>query len=167
MVTTVAPPLWRKLAKCSSKSSRAASVTTANGKTSYRRGSVDLDPAARWSTLCSWYECLPELEREKDTPLFICFIDRTKAYDCVDHTLLWMVLARLVLAVIRPLLDGMRACVRLDDGECSDMFVEQGLRQRRALAPLLFNIFFTVVLRVAEKRFTDDAVITDSVVQLK
>ena len=47
----------------------------------------------------------------------------------------------------------MQACVRLDDGECSDKFdVLQGLRQGYVLAPLLFNMFFTVVLRVAEKR---------------
>ena len=36
--------------------------------------------------------------------------------------------------------------------------VEQGLRQGRVLAPLLFNIFFTAVLRVAENRFTADAI---------
>ena len=72
--------------------------------------------------------------RKKDTPLFMCFIDLTKAYDSVDRTL-WTVLARFrisprMLAVIRQFHDGMRACVRLDNGECSDMFdVEQGLRQ--------------------------------------
>ena len=36
----------------------------------------------------------------------------------------------LAIAVISQFHDGMRACVRLDDDECSDMFdVEQGLRQ--------------------------------------
>ena len=52
----------------------------------------------------------------------------------------------------------MRACVRLDDGECSDMFdVEQGLWQGCVPAPILFNMFLTAVLCVAKKRFTADA----------
>ena len=77
---------------------------------------------------------LQELTRKKDTPLFMCFIDLTKACDSVDRTLLSTGLARFsipprMLAVIRQFHDGMRACVRLDDGDCSDMFdVEQGLR---------------------------------------
>ena len=101
------------------------------------------------------------------------FIDHTKAYDSVDRTLLWDVLARFgvpprMLAVIRQFHDGMQACVRLDDGECSDKFdVGQDLRQGCVLAPLLFNMFFTAVLRVAEKRFLSDAAITDNVVQLQ
>ena len=55
------------------------------------------------------------------------------------------------------------------DGECSDKFdVGQGLRQGCVLAALLlFNMFFTAVLRVAEKRFLADAVITDNMVQLQ
>ena len=53
-----------------------------------------------------------------------------------------------------------QACVRLDDGEFSDKFnVGQGC----VLAPQLFNMFFTAVLRVAEKRFLADAVITDNI----
>ena len=64
---------------------------------------------------------------QKDTPLVMCFINLTKAYDSVDCTLLWTVLARFgipprMLAVIRQFHDGMRAYVRLDDGECSDKF---------------------------------------------
>ena len=116
---------------------------------------------------------LQKLARKKDTPLYLCFIDLTKAYDSVDRTLLWNALARFgvpprMLAVICQFHNGMQACVRLDDGECSDKFeVGQGLRQGCVLAPLLFNMFFTAVLRVAEKRFLVDAAITDNVVQLQ
>ena len=37
---------------------------------------------------------LQELARKKRIPLHVCFIDLTKAYDSVDRTLLWTVLAR-------------------------------------------------------------------------
>ena len=116
---------------------------------------------------------LQELARKKNAPLYLRFIDLTKAYDSVDRTLLWDVLARFgvpprMLAVIRQFHDGMQACVRLDDEECSDKFdVGQGLRQGCVLAPLLFNMFFTAVLRVTEKRFLADAAITDNMVQLQ
>ena len=73
-----------------------------------------------------------------------------------------------MLAVIRQFHDGMQACVRLDDGECSDKFdMGQGLRQGCVLAPLLFNMFFMAVLRVADKPFLSDAAITDNMVQLQ
>ena len=54
---------------------------------------------------------LQELAR-KDTPVYLCFIDLTKAYDSVDRTLLWDVLARFgvpprMLAFIRQFHDGM------------------------------------------------------------
>ena len=95
-------------------------------------------------------------------------------YDYVDRTLLWAVLAGFGVpprmpAIIRLFRDGMRAGVRLDDAECSVMFdVENGLRQGCVLVPLLLNTLLTVVLRVAEKRFTaDDAVVVDSMVQLQ
>ena len=89
---------------------------------------------------------LQELART-DTPLYLCFISLTKAYDFVDQTLLWDVLALFgvpprMLPVIHQFHDGMQACVRLDDGECSDKFdVGQGFRQGCVLAPLLSSMF--------------------------
>ena len=88
---------------------------------------------------------LLELVRKKRIPLYACFIDLTKAYDSVDRTLLSEARTRLgvpqtIISVIRQLHDDMRACVRLDDGQCSDWFpVEQSLRQGCMHAPLLLN----------------------------
>ena len=106
---------------------------------------------------------LQELGRKARVPLFLCFIDLQKAYDSVDRTLLWQVLARLgtppqMIEVIRQFHDGMRACVRSDVGRCSKWFeVAQGLRQGCVLSPLLFNVFFAVILRVVLERFSKDA----------
>ena len=103
----------------------------------------------------------------------MCFVDLTKAYDSVDRTLLRTVFARFgvppkMLAVIRHFHDGMRARIRTDDGKCSEWFgVGQGLRQGCVLAPLLFNIFFTAVLRVAVERFSANADVVKDMVCTK
>ena len=116
---------------------------------------------------------LQELARKKQIPLYKCFIDLTKAYDSVDRTLLWIILARfgvpkIVISVIRQFHDGMRACVRLDDRVCSRWFaVKQRLRQGCVLASLLFNIFFAAVINVASTRFKADKAILDASVHLR
>ena len=71
---------------------------------------------------------LQELARKKRIPLFPCFLDLTRVYDSVDRTLLWKVLTRFgvplqMISVIRQFHDGIRACVRLDDEQCSDWCV--------------------------------------------
>ena len=70
---------------------------------------------------------LQELARKKRNPLYVCFIDLTKAYDSVGRTLLWIVLARfgvphIMISVIRQFHDGMRARVQLYDRVCSRWF---------------------------------------------
>ena len=58
-------------------------------------------------------------------PLYLCFIYLQKAYDSVDRSVLWQILARYgvtlrFIAVIRQFHEGMRACVRNDNGDCSE-----------------------------------------------
>ena len=119
---------------------------------------------------------LQELARKKDTPLFVCFIDLTEAYDSVDRTLLCIVLARFgipprMLAVIRAsFANSTPACGHA----CGWMMVSAravrcgaGSSARVCARATAIQHFFTAVLRVAEKRFTADAVIMDSMVQLQ
>ena len=118
---------------------------------------------------------LQELGRKARVPLFLlCFIDLQKTYDSVDRTLLWQVLARfgtppqMIEEVIRQFHDGMRACVRSDDGRCSERFeVAKGLRQECVLSLLLFNVFFAAILFVVLERFSKDADILADLIHLK
>ena len=111
--------------------------------------------------------------QKKRIPLYVYFIEPTKACDSVDRTLLWTVLARCgvpqnISSVIRRFHDGMQTCVRLDDRVCSRWFVvEQGLRQGCELMPLLFSIFFAAVINVASTRFKADKGIMDALVHLR
>ena len=91
---------------------------------------------------------LQELGRQRKIPLYMCCVDLQKAYDSVDRELLWKVLARagvpsVIIDAIRQFHDGMRARVRMDDGELSEWF--EVTRQGCVLSPLLFNIFFAAV----------------------
>ena len=115
---------------------------------------------------------LQELCRQRKIPLYMCFVDPQKAYDSVDRQLLWKVLARagvpsVMIDIIRQFHDGMRARVRMDDGELSEWFeVAQGLRQECVLSPLLFNIFFAAVIEVVLQRFSEDDTILENLVFL-
>ena len=73
-----------------------------------------------------------------------------------------------MIEVIRQFHDGMRACVRSDNGRCSEWFeVAQGLRQGCVLSPLLFNVFFAAILLVVLERFSKDAGILADLIHLQ
>ena len=73
-----------------------------------------------------------------------------------------------MIEVIRQFHDGMRACVRSDDGRCSEWFeVTQGLRQGCVLFPRLLNVFFAAILFVVLERFSKDAGILADLIHLQ
>ena len=82
------------------------------------------------------------------------FVDLTKAFDSVNRNLLWRLLGKIgcpcsLVNIIRSFHDDMPASV-IDSGASSKSFaVTNGVKQGCVLAPLLFNIFFSVMLHVA------------------
>ena len=84
----------------------------------------------------------------------LCFIDLTKAFDTVSREALWDVLARYgcppkFIQIIRLFHVDMTGQV-LSNGEQSDPFsISNGVKQGCVLAPVLFNLFFSCVLRQA------------------
>jgi len=101
-------------------------------------------------TACHLQEKCHEQQRE----LYAAFIDLTKAFDSVDMSALWEVLLKTgcppdFVNIIHSFHEGMRAAV-IENGEMSSNFdVTNCTKQGCVLAPLLFTIFFAMMLRVA------------------
>ena len=73
-----------------------------------------------------------------------------------------------MITFIQQFHDGMRACVRPDEGICLDWFeVGQGLRQGCVLSPPLFDVFFAAVLTGILQKFSEDTIILAELVYLK
>ena len=91
---------------------------------------------------------------EQNLDLYSVFIDLTKAFDTVNREALWDVLARFgcppkFIQIICLFHVDMTGQV-LSNGEQSDpFFISNGVKQGCVLAPVLFNLFFTCVLRQA------------------
>lgn len=95
-----------------------------------------------------------EKVREKNEELYLVFIDLTKAFDTVNRAALWKVLKQLgipdnMLNIIISFHDGMKASV-VSNGESSEPFnVTNGTKQGCVMAPVLFALFFSVMLKYA------------------
>ena len=96
---------------------------------------------------------IDEAALAKGEQVYKCFIDLTKAYDKVNRGLLFKILELRgfppkTINVIKGLLLGSIAHVRLDGEICSTFALECGLKQGSVLSPLLFNIFLGAIIEV-------------------
>ena len=95
-----------------------------------------------------------ERATEYRTPVFMCFVDLTKAYDSVNRQAMAAILReygvpRQLVAIIEELHSETWCQVR-SAGDTSERFeVTTGVRQGCVLSPLLFNCFLDKILREA------------------
>jgi hypothetical protein len=100
-----------------------------------------------------------EKARERNQPLYFCFIDFTKAFDMIQHDKLWLTMLEMgfppqIVQLLQKLYKQQRANIRTD-GLTSPWFrVKKGVRQGCNLSPCLFNILAEQVMRKALEGFT-------------
>lgn len=97
---------------------------------------------------------LQEKCREQRRPMYLAFIDLTKAFDLVSRSGLFALLHKIgcppkLLKMVESFHDNMSGTVQYD-GASSDPFpIKSGVKQGCVLAPTLFGIFFSLLLRYA------------------
>ena len=84
--------------------------------------------------------------REFQRNIYFCFIDYTKAFDCVDHNQLWKILQEMgipdqLIYLLRNLYAGQEATVRTGHGTTDWFQIGKGVHQGSILSPCLFNLY--------------------------
>ena len=97
---------------------------------------------------------LQEKCREQHQPLYIAFIDLTKAFDLVSRDGLFKLLPKIgcppkLLSIIKSFHDGMQGIVQYDGSYSEPFDIRSGVKQGCVLAPTLFGIFFALMLKSA------------------
>ena len=95
-----------------------------------------------------------EKAREFHKNINFCFIDYTKAFNCVDHNKLWKLLKEMRISdyltcLLRNLYTGQEATVRTGHGTTDWFQIEKGVRQGYILSPCLFNLYTEYIMRNA------------------
>ena len=86
--------------------------------------------------------------------IYFCFIDYTKAFDCVDHNKLWKILKEMgipdhLTCFLRNLFADQEATVRTGHGRTDWFQIGKGVYQGCILLPCLFNFYAEYIMRNA------------------
>ena len=99
---------------------------------------------------------LMETTREYQGVLYFCFIDYSKAFDCVDHDKLWRSLVDHIgvpyhlVKLLRNLYTCQEAAVRTEHGNTEWFGIGKGVRQGYILSPYLFNLYAECIMLGSE-----------------
>ncbi|PIK37320.1 hypothetical protein BSL78_25845 [Apostichopus japonicus] len=103
---------------------------------------------------------LQEKCREQQQPLFLAFVDLTKAFDLVSRSGLFKLLQRIgcpstLLSIITSFHTNMKSTVIFNGSTSKPFETKSGVKQGCVLAPTLFGIFFSLLLSYAFQTSTD------------
>ena len=97
-----------------------------------------------------------EKARKFQKNIYFCFIDYTKAFDCVAHNKLWKILKEMGIpdhptCLLRNLrrYAGQEATVRTGHGTTDWFQIRKGVCQGCILSPCLFNLYAEYIMRNA------------------
>ena len=88
---------------------------------------------------------------EHKTKSFLSFIDLKKAYDLVPRDAMWFALRKLgvpekTVQLIRSFHSGMEANICVEGELLEEISVENGVRQGCCIAPVLFNLYTSLLI---------------------
>ena len=106
------------------------------------RGTRDQSGNIHWIT---------EKARKFQKNIYLCFIDYTKAFDCVDHNKLWKILQEMgipdhLACLLRNLYAGQEATVRTGHGIIDWFQIRKGVHQSCILSPCIFNFYAEYIM---------------------
>ena len=95
-----------------------------------------------------------EQARDFQKSICFCFIDYSKAFDCVDHNKLWKFLKEMgipdhLTCLLRNPYAGQEATFRTGHGTTDLFQIGKGVRQGCILSPCLFNVYAEYIMRNA------------------
>lgn len=93
-----------------------------------------------------------EKAREFNVPMLMCFIDYSKAFDCVQWDSMWSILREMgvpdhLTKLIQNLYMDGESTVRVNNVVSKSFRPEKGVRQGCILSPLLFNIYGEYIMK--------------------
>ena len=93
-----------------------------------------------------------EKVREFQKNIYFCFIDYAKAFDSVDHNMLWKILKEMgipdhLTCLLRNLYAGQESIVRTGHGTTDWFQIGKGVHQGYVLPPCLFNLYAEYIMR--------------------